>query len=313
MNKFHLGPLIFLLLALLFIASACRSVSSPGEKVSWQEGVSSAQTVESASQTGIIDSIETGRNHLKALAISILKGDPVRLSEPVGSTESGVGGSLFCMQESLCAFSSYSYRYDAETHTRIVIPGTVDARLPGPVWSLAWQSLADHTREYLLVDLLADPDNNPTASGFLGDDWFVFITEDSLPLHKGIHTIWRTENGTDYYEYGNNNSYPYRVTGAYILSEMTGFLCQDDLLSNESAGNFKLFGTFDGGRTWQDMGLSLPETYAGYSYATAFFPYFLGEKGIVFVCVDDLTDRKTVFFQTEDGGKTWSFGQEIGS
>ncbi|MBR6410489.1 MAG: hypothetical protein IKS35_03825 [Clostridia bacterium] len=235
------------------------------------------------------------------------------ITEAFGSTEVGSGGSYFCMQESFCAFSTYSYRYDTEARASIPTPVTVDSQFPGSVWSRAWRSLADHTREKLLVDLLVDPDRISTASGFSGDDWFVFVTDEAIPFHKGIHTIWRTENGTDYYEYGDNNAYPYRVTGAFILSKTIGFLCQDDLLSDDFAGNFKLFGTFDGGRTWQDMGLSLPDEYAGYTYATAFFPYFLEEEGIVFVCVNDREGQKTVFFRTDDGGRTWIFGQEIGS
>ena len=319
-HKINIWILVLLTTCLLFNASACRTIDPPGETLAGQNLESSVQMFNPEPKKEEFNSVDTGRTQLMALATSILKGDPVCLSEPIRADGCGLGGkgeSLFCMQDSLCVFSRYNSRYDLELQSHIFTPETVDAWLPGSVWSRAWHSLAEHSREHLLAEMSLNLDADSTAWGFSGDDWFVFFTDEALPFHKAIHTIWRTENGTDYYEYGDNNAYPYAVTGAYILSGTTGFLCQDDLMTDDRAGNFKLFGTFDGGRTWQDMGLALPEEWAGYHYATAFFPFFLEERGIVFVSASYAQGEgedfawKTFYFQTDDGGFSWRFGQII--
>lgn len=65
--------------------------------------------------------------------------------------------------------------------------------------------------------------------GFAGEDWFLLKFKDCAPMkHKNVHSIWRTNDGENFYEFGNNNSYVGEVTGACILSETTGFLCQTD-------------------------------------------------------------------------------------
>ena len=165
----------------------------------------------------------------------------------------------------------------------------------------------------LLPSSIVIQDGYSHGFGFAGEDWFLLKFEDCASMkHQNVHSIWRTDDGENFYEFGHNNSYIGEVTGACILSETTGFLCQTDCgyLDREHDGaiGFKVFGTFDGGETWQDMGLELTGEYAGYQHAVALAPTFVGDRGIILVGAFYNDRRVICCFTTSDGGRTWTFG-----
>lgn len=171
--------------------------------------------------------------------------------------------------------------------------------------------LAEYAKQFLGVELLQNEGGNlmPTL-GFVGNDWIVVVSGETT-ANRQVHTIWRTDDGTNYYEFGHNNAFSGQVTGACIILKTTGFLCQVDTGADDIVA-FKVFGTFDGGNTWQDMNLEIPEEYAGYCISAAFAPYFEGDNGVVFVSMwyrDRGEYGETIIhsFTTSDGGKTWSF------
>lgn len=171
--------------------------------------------------------------------------------------------------------------------------------------------LAEYAKRFLGVELLRnESENTMPAMGFVGSDWLVVLNGETTGSRQ-VHTIWRTDDGTNYYEFGHNNSFPGQVTGACIVSKTTGFLCQIDTGSDDIVG-FKVFGTFDGGETWRDMGLELPDEYAGFGVSGAFAPYFEGDNGVVFVSMwyrdhGEYGETLVRSFSTADGGKTWTF------
>lgn len=185
------------------------------------------------------------------------------------------------------------------------------AQFPEELSGMINAKLAEYAKQFLGVDLLPNEGENlMPALGFVGTDWLVVVNGETTG-NRQVHTIWRTDDGTNYYEFGHNNSFPGQVTGACIVSKTTGFLCQVDT-ENDDIIAFKVFGTFDGGETWQDMGLTLPEEYAGYGISAAFAPYFEGNNGVLFVSMwyrDRGEYGETIIrsFTTSDGGQTWTF------
>ena len=185
------------------------------------------------------------------------------------------------------------------------------AQFPAELSGEIHAKLAEYAKQFLGAELLPrEGENLMPALGFVGADWLVAVNGETTG-NRQVHTIWRTDDGTSYYEFGHNNSFSGQVTGACIVSKTTGFLCQVDT-GNDDIVAFKVFGTFDGGETWQDMGLTLPEEYAGYGISAAFAPYFDGDNGVVFVSMwyrDRGEYGETVIrsFTTSDGGQTWTF------
>ena len=172
------------------------------------------------------------------------------------------------------------------------------------------RKLSSYAQEYLHVPLLLS-DNPAPFVCYSGNDWIVFFTDEFIPGFRSVHAIYRMTEDGELREFGHHNALSQIVTGACILSETTGFLCQS-FMKNPYQFGFALFGTFDGGETWTDMGLELPEKYDDYTDAAAFFPYFEGDRGIVFIgLADESADsdwNETVCcFITEDGGRTWTF------
>ena len=68
----------------------------------------------------------------------------------------------------------------------------------------------------------------------------------------------------------------------------------------------KVFATYDGGATWTVLKLTLPEKYDPYDFAVAYFPYFEGDRGIIFVGLSGDVEDCVCCYLTEDGGRTWT-------
>lgn len=153
------------------------------------------------------------------------------------------------------------------------------------------------------------------AEGFVGDDWFVLKTVDDSMQDIQFSVIFRRdENG--WYEFGDNNSQQFRpLFGACIVDENVGFLSYFTKFYDEPDGSYRkiwLYRTDDGGKTWVDMGLVLPEEY-GMSYpGYGASPVFDGDHGVMPVCAHnweyDGSNKPSydLMYETFDGGKTWT-------
>lgn len=140
------------------------------------------------------------------------------------------------------------------------------------------------------------------GEGYCGRNWFILKTEGWNT--KSVHTIW-LDGGDGWHEFGSNNGEAADITGAVILSPDTAFLCEYSYAYNGGL-DFKVFGSFDGGETWRDMELKLPDEYSGYFISNAYAPYFEGEHGIILASAF-YEDGTYIFggFITEDGGRSW--------
>ncbi|MBR0136712.1 MAG: hypothetical protein IJM18_10950 [Clostridia bacterium] len=146
--------------------------------------------------------------------------------------------------------------------------------------------------------------------GFCGKNWFMLQSDGLLNTYQRAHTIWRTDDGVNWYEFeSSNEGLPY-VTGACILSDKTGFMCCYSL-DYEKETSSRLFATFDGGASWQDMGLVPSEDLAGYDRLHFSGPVFDGERGVVLVIANYGSGGETSvrfgYFLTGDGGHSWEF------
>ena len=239
----------------------------------------------------------------------------------IARTENGIGSTAVCDRITEKVTSRHGYEYVLDRGTdKLERFSTIDStseyvvehvirEFPAELYPVGFQNLSACAQEYLFAPLLEYDDPVP-LSCFSGEDWIVIFTEEFIPYFRSVHVIYRITEDGELCEFGHHNVFSQRVTGACILSETTGFLCQTYLDGNYF--RYVVSGTFDGGETWTDMGLALPEKYDDYEYATAFFPYFEGDRGIVFIGLADSlegSDWNTTVccFLTEDGGRTWTF------
>ncbi|MCR5807958.1 MAG: hypothetical protein K6G56_00195 [Clostridiales bacterium] len=262
------------------------------------------------------------RDYLEAAARAVLSGTAYaadvklcspclylrRTEGPSGDSWTAYGEYEFYSRKSAEAPYLYEFRYKVNDPVK---------SFPAELEKDSLDRIAQYTKEYLHMDVAETEDRElPSdrympAEAFTGEDWMLISSQDPA-MNRYVHAIWRTDDGENYHEFGHNNEWPGYVTGACIVSGSTGFICQEDPYTSDLAVGFKVFGTFDGGETWQELGLELPEKYRGFTYAEAFFPYFEGERGIVFVSVHldewgEYGRNLTRCFITEDGGHTWAF------
>ncbi len=152
-----------------------------------------------------------------------------------------------------------------------------------------------------------------SAEGFAGEDWFVLKTRDDSIQDIQFSCIFRFD-GSEWYEFGENSEQYYPLFGACIVDENTGFLSYFSKFLDEPEGSYRklyLYRTEDGGKTWLDMGLELPEEYGMAYPGYASSPVFEGEHGVMFVKAFDYDSQKEedrqfrIRYETFDGGRTW--------
>ncbi|MBR3382478.1 MAG: M56 family metallopeptidase [Clostridia bacterium] len=153
------------------------------------------------------------------------------------------------------------------------------------------------------------------AEGFVGDDWFVLKTVDDSMQDIQFSVIFHRE-GNEWHEFGDNNSQQDRpLFGACIVDENVGFLSYFTKFYDEPDGSYRkiwLYRTDDGGKTWVDMGLEIPEEYGNCYPGYAASPVFDGDHGVMQVCAFGLgssgeeTQYKGLWYETFDGGLTWT-------
>ena len=154
------------------------------------------------------------------------------------------------------------------------------------------------------------------AEGFVGDDWFVLKTVDDTMQDIQFSVIFRRE-GNEWYEFGDNNSQQDRpLFGACIVDENVGFFSYFTKFYDEPDGSYRkiwLYRTDDGGKTWVDMGLEIPEEY-GYCYpGYACSPVFDGAHGVMQVLAyhGDGSGNWGLWYETRDGGLTWTLHGDL--
>ena len=155
------------------------------------------------------------------------------------------------------------------------------------------------------------------AEGFAGKNWFVLKTADESMQDIQMSCIFCWD-GAEWREFGSNNdSMHFPLTGACIVDADTGFLSYHSKFLDEPEGSYRkiwLYRTDDGGRTWTDVGLELPEEYGRVYPGCAASPVFDGAHGVMPVYAYDLEGDSDesfgLWYETFDGGITWELRGE---
>ena len=193
------------------------------------------------------------------------------------------------------------------------------ASFPLETYKAAVEKIIEYRKQYWGVDSVITEGTEESfgfapIAGFCGEDWFV-LPDWEVVSNRQAHTIWRTDDGEHYYEFGAKNGELGELTDALIVSDKVGYLCCTGWDYEDGCG-FRVFVTRDGGESWDALGLEVPEELAGYVSSFAFAPVFDGERGALAVrlaFMDDGSDDarfEIVLFETDDGGITWRFVDE---
>lgn len=163
-----------------------------------------------------------------------------------------------------------------------------------------------------------------SAEGFAGEDWFVLKTVDDSIQDIQFHCIFvKGANGEWHEVDANDKQMHLPVYGACMLDENVGFLCYNCKFldgPDETYRDLYVFRTVDGGKTWRDTGLVLPEEYGTVYPGSCLSPVFDGDHGAMLVNAyrydESLEDAPyearilRLWYETYDGGKTWTLHDE---
>lgn len=99
------------------------------------------------------------------------------------------------------------------------------------------------------------------------------------------------------------------LTGGAFINDKVGFVCLDVAeRNNDGSADTRVYATFDGGASWQRLsGLTIPVEYSHELFYPRFLsPVFNGDHGVLPAIAGGETERM-IWFETLDGGHTWSF------
>lgn len=194
------------------------------------------------------------------------------------------------------------------------------ARYPFGLARNAQSRIAEYMLNYGHLNWYQEEESVYPLPGFCGEDWILVMTQ--TDWRTQVHTIWRTDDGENWYEFGSANGVMAptnpTVLGAEIVSDKIGFICLFSYNYDESSYTHA-FATYDGGETWKDLCLTLPEEYSDYTVTALFCPAFEDDHGVILCNAyyrEDDTDeglhRLYGWFETFDCGRTWEFaGREL--
>lgn len=149
--------------------------------------------------------------------------------------------------------------------------------------------------------------------GYIGKNCVVFMNEQ----HHGAQAaaLFYTPDGNEWTELLPNEAAPYELTGGCVLSDSTAILCYCNNRLKDDPQELIVMRTEDGGRTWEDIGLVIPQELAEQPVQPirALSPVFDGEHGVMVLTYQVYNREKgeaegrTSWFETADGGRTWTF------
>ena len=162
-----------------------------------------------------------------------------------------------------------------------------------------------------------------TAEGFAGKDWFMLKTVDDTIQDIQFHCIFVKGADGSFNEIDANDKQMHTlVYGALMLNEKEGYIGYGGKNLSDPDDTYRkiyLFRTDDGGRTWKDVGLVIPEEYGSPYPGCVLSPVFDGDHGAMLVIASRLDvpeftpweeARLTLWYETFDGGRTWTLHDE---
>lgn len=190
------------------------------------------------------------------------------------------------------------------------------AEYPKELFDMAQDSLRKYRKQYISPDTDEQYLSVP-LKGFISENCVAF--SDVSQNDTAVNCIFCRNDSGEWTELNDINAvFPHRMTGFEMNGSGIGFICFYDRFlggsETETARKLFVFKTENGGQTWTDMGLYLPETYDPCSACFPYSPVFDGERGVLLVSIafdgevpEGLSDL--VWFETADGGRSWNFKQ----
>lgn len=186
---------------------------------------------------------------------------------------------------------------------------------PGELGLRARKSVSNAIRANLNAEF--DGDEDLQLFGYIGERYIIFTDE---PFHGyQAAAIFVESDMGEWKEIPVPEGYSKQITGGCMIDERMGYLCclDRDLMHSDTytPRQLTVYRTADGGKTWENIELWIPEEYEGVIAPPAFAmsPFFEDEHGIILVTYSvyneptDSFDSKTAWFESTDGGTTWEF------
>lgn len=192
------------------------------------------------------------------------------------------------------------------------------AYYPYELGALAAKSVSDYIRRNIDPDFAGDDELQ--LFGYIGENYIIFTDE---PFHgRQAYALFYSEDGENWTELSAIPQRVMQLTGGCVLSASEAYLCFFDrsqmMFDDYTPRRLTVYRTADGGKTWKDIELWIPEEYEGIVAppAAALSPVFKGERGVIIVTYTTYNsetegfDSHTSWFETEDGGESWEFHLE---
>ena len=134
------------------------------------------------------------------------------------------------------------------------------------------------------------------------DGWLIACS--FVAMGQEEHALFKTGDGGRTWTQTNGNIdevYGRMLSGAGFVNENVGFIC----FRYETEFQPAICETQDGGQTWEKIFIPLSKAYDRYS-KTAHSPAYDGKELVMPVLLSDANgEEKTIYFKSNDLGKTW--------
>lgn len=218
------------------------------------------------------------------------------------------------------------FYYDGTDFSEGCLRACFDKKLKDPAFS--YPSAAAKTAQKLYLDYFKDwiprtgdydtPLFTEKAAGwgFGGENWFLIKGNPWVERNEFAFVYLNDDGSCSEIGPHSFKEHP-DVTGAWVSDKNNAILCTFSWLYDDGRG-MKVYRTTDGGKSWDDLGLKIPDEYEGYVMSIAYAPVFEGEDGVILVTlsypVRNETDPTVVSccFLTHNGGDDWEFKELAG-
>lgn len=143
--------------------------------------------------------------------------------------------------------------------------------------------------------------------GFAGENYTVLLGEE-VGQRQNCAVFWL--DGEEWREIDSSGLPLEHINGAAVLDPKTCFVCMRGKDIEEGRG-FSVYSTSDGGSSWAEIPIPVPEEFSDYGASDAFSPVFEGDEGVMLIelyypSTGDGINCVQLWYRTVDRGSTWT-------